>query len=131
MSLVVNKPNRVYISSGDSTGYSPNNSRFDISFENPIYFPKTVSLVSAEYSNSFYNILDTDKFIFYEVYQDGNGVIKGIIKQIRITKHIGTSNTLGQPLPVLNSSITSSPAPIKPKNKMIRILKNSILFFIF
>ena len=56
MSLVINKPNRVYISSGDSTGYSPNNSRFDISFENPIYFPKSVSLVSAEYANSFYNI---------------------------------------------------------------------------
>ena len=80
MSLVINKPNRVYISSGDSTGYSPNNSRFDISFENPIYFPKSVSLVSAEYANSFYNIEDTDKFVFYEVYQDGNGVIKGIIK---------------------------------------------------
>jgi len=80
MSLVINKPNRVYISSSDSTGYSPNNSRFDITFENPIYFPKSVSLVSAEYSNSFYNIEDTDKFIFYEVYQDTNGVVKGIIK---------------------------------------------------
>lgn len=80
MSLVINKPNRVYISSGDGNGYSPNNSRFDISFENPIYFPKSVSLVSAEYSNSFYNILDTDKLIIYETYQDSTGVVKGIIQ---------------------------------------------------
>ena len=80
MSLVVNQPNRVYISSADSTGYSPNNSRFDVVFENPIYFPKSVSLVSAEYANSFYNIEDTDKFVFYEVYQDANGAIKGIIR---------------------------------------------------
>jgi len=78
-SLIVNKPNRVYISSYDSTSYSQNNSRFDISFEDPIYEPKGVALVSAEYSNSFYNVLSSTKFSFNETYRDTNGVIKARI----------------------------------------------------
>ncbi len=48
--------------------------------------------------------------------------ISGITKQIKTTKHIGMCIILGQPSPVLNSSITNPPAPNNPIMRTLRIL---------
>ena len=78
---MLNQPNRLYISSDDAIDNNSNHSgKFEVRLDEPIYNVKKASLVSAEYTSSFYNIDRNSTFTFNEIYKKSNGEINGRIQ---------------------------------------------------
>ena len=78
---MLNQPNRLYVSSDDAIDNNSNHSgHFEVRLDEPIYNVKKASLVSAEYTSSFYNIDRNSTFTFNEIYKKSNGEINGRIQ---------------------------------------------------
>jgi hypothetical protein len=106
----LNRPNRIYVSSDDSLVSTEHSGHFNITLNEPIFDAKTVSVVSCEYPNSFYNIGETDTFFFDEVYRDDGDEIKRIRFSLNgISQDNYTSAELATAISTRISYLTTNP----------------------
>ena len=103
----LNQPEKVYVSSDDKTNDGDHSGNFSINLNDAIQDAQKVSILSAEYPSSFYNIQSTDTLHFDEVYIDTSGVEKKRIN-FSISGLAGDNYTASELKDALNLKLTYS-----------------------